>query len=96
MWRNHLAHIIGNRLGFKSSLADPDSWYKAMITTEGGEYYAYILVYVDDLLRIDKNPNRLMDLLIETYTVKPSSIGEPKVYLGADISKLYYHDNSYA
>ena len=67
-----------------------------MITSEKVEYYAYILVYVDDILIIDKNSNRFIDLLKDTYTVKPSSIGEPKVYLGADISKVYYHDNSNA
>ena len=37
-----------------------------------------------------------MDLLKNTYTVKPSSIGEPKIYLGADINKVYYSNNSYA
>ena len=37
-----------------------------------------------------------MNLLKESYKVKPSSIGEPKVYLGADISKAYYLDGSYA
>ena len=31
MWRNQLADIIGNKLGFKSSLADPDLWYKAIL-----------------------------------------------------------------
>ena len=37
-----------------------------------------------------------MNLLKENYTVKLSSIGEPKVYLGADISKAYYLDGSCA
>ena len=54
MWHNHLADIIDNKLGFKSSLVDPDLWYKPMITSEGMEYYAYILIYVDDILIIDK------------------------------------------
>ena len=94
MWCNHLADIIGNKLGFKSSLADPDLWYKVMITSKGVEYYASLLVYVDDILIIDKNPNQFMDLSKDTYLVKASSIGEPKVYLGADISKVYYHNNS--
>ena len=58
-------------------------------------YYAYILVYVDGILIIDKNLERFMNLLKENNTVKPSSIGEPKVYLGADISKVYYLDGSY-
>ena len=77
VWRNHLADIIGNKLKFKSSLADSNLWYKPMITPDGRDYYVYILVYVDDILIIDKNPQRFMDLLKNTYTVKPSSVGEP-------------------
>ena len=63
---------------------------------KGTAYYAYIFVYVNDILIIDKNPERFMNLLKENYTLKPSSIREPKVYLGADISKSYYPDGSYA
>ena len=37
-----------------------------------------------------------MNLLKENYTVKPTSIREPKVYLGADILKAYYSDGPYA
>ena len=55
-FRNHLAATLGNKLGFKSCLADPDLWYKACTDSNGYEYYAYILVYVDDLLIIDKKP----------------------------------------
>ena len=44
MWRNHLADILGNKLKFKSSLSDPDLWYKEIVSTDGVEYYAYILV----------------------------------------------------
>ena len=94
--QNHLADIIGNKLKFKSSLDDPDLWYKPMITPDGRDYYAYVLVYVNDILIIDKIPQRFMDLLKDTYTVKPSSIGQPKVYLGVDINKVYYLDGSYA
>ena len=67
-----------------------------MTAINGTAYYAYNLVYVNDILIIDKKPGRFIDLLKENYTVKPSSIGEPKVYLGADISKAYYSDGSYA
>ena len=31
-----------------------------------------------------------------SFTVKPSSIEEPKYYLGSDVGKLYYEDGSYA
>ena len=37
-----------------------------------------------------------MAMLEINYTVKTSMIGEPKVYLGADVGKLLYGDVSYA
>ena len=70
MWRNHLADVLGNKLKFRSSLLNPDLWYKEMISTEGVEYYAYILVYVDDILILDKDPERFMQILKEEYTVQ--------------------------
>ncbi|GFH50714.1 hypothetical protein CTEN210_07190 [Chaetoceros tenuissimus] len=87
-FRNHLAATLGNKLGFKSCLADPDLWYKACIDADGNEYYAYILVYVDDLLIIDKNPKRFMEKIQGDFTVKKESIGPPDRYLGADIRKV--------
>ena len=95
-FRNHLADTLGNKLGFKSSLADPDLWYKPATDASGFKYYSYILVYVDDLLIIDKVPKKFMSMIQESFTVKPSSIEEPKSYLGADINKAYYPDGSYA
>ena len=56
MWRNHLADVIGNKLNFRPSLADPDLWYRPMIAINCTIYYAYILVYVDNILIIEKNP----------------------------------------
>ena len=67
-----------------------------MIMGEGLEYYVYILVYIDDILIIDKNPDQFMNLLRDNYMVKPSSIEELKVYLGANVNKVIYSDNSYA
>ena len=37
MWRNHISGVIGNELGFKSSLSDPDLWMKASITSSGSK-----------------------------------------------------------
>ena len=95
-FRNHLAETLDNRLGYKSSLADPDLWYKPMTDETGFKYYAYILVYVDDVLIINKHPKRDMELIKSDFTVKPSSIEEPKRYLGADVNKVYYPDGSFA
>ena len=61
-----------------------------MVSTEGTEYYAHILVYIDDILILDKKPAQFMEILQKEYTVKPGSIGEPKTYLGAGISKASY------
>ena len=37
-----------------------------------------------------------MYMLESKYTVKPSSIGEPKVYIGSNVRRLLYGDGSYA
>ena len=96
MWRNHISDVIGNYLGFRSSLSDPYLWMKASITSSGSKYYAYILVYVEDILIIDKDPSKPMDTLCDNYTVKLSSIVKPKLYSGADVNKVFYPGGSYA
>ena len=53
-FQKHLAETLGNNLGFKPSLADLDLWYKLMSASNVFKYYAYILVYVDNILIIDK------------------------------------------
>ena len=95
-FRNHLASTLGNHLGFKSSLADPDLWYKPETSPQGFKYYSYVMVYVDDILIVSKDPSRYMKQIQEDFTLKPSSIGVPKSYLGADISKVYHSDGSYS
>jgi hypothetical protein len=77
-------------------LADPDLWYKPATSSSGEKYYSYILVYVDDLLIIDKDPGKFMEMVQGSFTVKPDSIEVPKSYLGADIGKVHYSDGSYA
>jgi hypothetical protein len=95
-WRNHLADILHNNMGFTSSLADPDLWFKPSIDPNGKEYYSYILVYVDDLLIIDHDPRRHMKNLQSSYTVREDTIKSPDQYLGADIGRVYFHDGSFA
>ncbi len=43
-WRNHLADVLNNKLGFQTSLADPDVWFKPATKPNGEKYYSYILV----------------------------------------------------
>ena len=48
------------------------------------------------MLIVDKDPQKYMAVLESKYMVKPSIIGEPKVYLGADVGKVLYDDGAYA
>ena len=66
-----------------------------MTDADGFEYYAYILVYVYYILLIMKYPKEVMAQIQEKIIVKPSSIEEPKSYIGDDINKRYYSDGSY-
>jgi len=75
-------------MGFTSSLADPDVWYKAETKANGDTSYSYILCYVDDVLLIHESLKKLMDMLESKYPLKFDSIGQPMVYLGANIQKL--------
>ena len=56
MWQKHFTDVIEIKFNFGSFVVDPDLWYRAMTTMCGTTYYEYILVYVDDILIIDKFP----------------------------------------
>ena len=73
-FRNCLAETLGNWIGHKSYLADPYIWYKPITDADGFEYYAYILVYVYNILLIMKYPKEAITQIWESITFKPSSI----------------------
>ena len=52
-------------LGYVSSKADPDVWLKAEMKPDGTEYYAYVIVYVDDVLHLHHDPDIFMNRLAE-------------------------------
>ena len=86
-WRLMLAQTLSD-LGYTSTKADPDVWLKAETKPNGDEYYAYILVYVDDILHIHHNPDLFMNCLEKIYRLKDNSTGEPERYLGSNIEKV--------
>ena len=66
-FRNHLADCMHNS-GYKPCRADPDLWYKPKVTeSDGFEYYAYMLLYVDNILSIDDNAAEDELLKIDKY-----------------------------
>ena len=51
-----------------------------------------VLVYVDDIMVLLHEPKQTMDAIASLYRLKEGSIGEPKIYLGANISKYQLPD----
>jgi hypothetical protein len=82
-WRVDLAATLRD-LYFSLMQADPDVWIRS-----AGTHYDMVLVYVDDILIFSKGP---MNQLGELYELKPESIKEPDVYLGANIERIQLRD----
>jgi hypothetical protein len=85
-WRADLAATLRD-LHFSSTQADPDVWIRSAETL-----YEMILVYVDDVLIFSKDPQTIMNKLGELYELKPESVKESDVYLGANIVKVQLGD----
>ena len=93
--RNHLAAGL-EHIGFKSCLGDPDLWYRPNTCPDNREVYEYVLVYTDDLLVLALNPKEILRKIDKYFTLKPESITEPNIYLGAKIRKVRIDDECYA
>jgi hypothetical protein len=92
-WRAHLAQTLHD-LGFKSSLADPDVWYKPATKPDGFQYYEYVLIYVDDILVFSHQPKITMAALGTLYRLKDGSIGKPERYLGATVKQWRFPEDT--
>ena len=69
-----------------------DVWMKPQTNPKSGEeYYAYVLVYVDDLLHIHHDPEAFMKELKGVCRLKNDSLGPPSRYLGANVEKVTGH-----
>ena len=75
-------------LGYTPCLADLDLWYKAEVRPDDGfEYYFYIICYVDDILLIHHDSLSILKIIDSYFQLKPTSIGDPDIYLGAKVTK---------
>jgi hypothetical protein len=91
-WRSFCAEVLNNDLGFKACKADNDVWMRPATKPDGTLYYEYVLVYTDDILCISTDPDKILCCLDQHFLLKPDSIGEPKQYLGASVSKFRFPD----
>jgi hypothetical protein len=86
-FRKHLGECM-RLMEYSPCLADPDLWYKAATKKDGTQYYSYILCYVDDIMVIHENPMPILQSINGFMKLKPDSIGEPDIYLGAKLKQV--------
>ena len=79
-WRTFFAASL-ETLGYKSCEADPDVFMKKECDFSGQPYWSYMLVYVDDCLLINHDPNPTMEKLKKMYKMKRDAYGRPERYL---------------
>jgi hypothetical protein len=95
-FRAHLASFM-RQMGYTSCKADPDLWYKAETRPDTGRrYYAYILCYVDDILCIHHDPMTVLNRINDYMPLKPGSVGDPDIYLGAKLRQVQLDNNVWA
>jgi len=87
VWRSHFSDTITKVFGYSLTHADYDVYIKACTCNDGTKYYSYLIIYVDDVLCIDENPEDVIDKIVSVYRVKEGSVEKPKTYLGMNIRK---------
>jgi hypothetical protein len=76
------------QMGYTSCKADPTLCLKAVTRPEDNvRYYAYIICYVDDILHTHHDPMSVMNEISGYLPLKPSSVGDPDVCLGAKLKQ---------
>jgi hypothetical protein len=87
-FRNHLADCM-RHLGWESCKADPDVWLKSEVRGDDGyHYYAYCLLYVDDILVVHHDGIKALKEIDHFFKTKPGSIRDPEFYLGAKLRQM--------
>ena len=94
---HHLRSCM-DELGFQSSRADPDVWFRlSKRTGSGDEYYEYVLLYTDDVLVISDNAEKVLrEEIGQHFVLKEESIGDPGQYLGGKLRKVTLEDGTNA
>ena len=76
-----------DKMGFASSIADPDIWLRPAVKADGEEYYEYLICYVDDVLGVSEHVKELMKEIQQDFKFKKNKIEPPSMYLGARLEE---------
>ena len=93
-WRAKLADILDN-MGYVPYESDPDIWMERAVKPSGGEYWTYMLIYVDDCLHINHNPSIDLEALSGFYRLKDGA-GALERYLDTNVDQIQLKDGSTA
>ena len=76
-------------LVYVTCIAYSDLWIKAEVTPDDRyDYYSYIICYVDFIMVIHHAASGVLTHIDKYFTLKPSYIGEPDIYLGTKLIKM--------
>ena len=76
-----------DKMNFKYSMADPYVWMWSAIKSDNEEYYEYILVYVDDIIKNSYCSKDIMNEIESTFKFTNDNTSEPEINLGARLQK---------
>jgi hypothetical protein len=86
-FRQHLADCM-RHLGYLPCKADSDVWMKPLQRDDGFKYYAYVLLYVDDVLCVHHDGMMALQEIDFYFKMKEVSMGDPDLYLGAKVRQV--------
>jgi hypothetical protein len=76
-------------LGFTSSHADPDVWFRPSKQATEEDYYEYVLLYFDDVLVISERADKVLRNKIgQHFVLSEESIGPLSIYLGGKLWEI--------
>jgi hypothetical protein len=95
-FRNHISECM-KHLGWKPYHVDHYMWMKAEICLDGGMlYWAYMFIYVYDILCMYHDYGMPLDKLDEYFKRKEGSIQVPTFYFGAKLKKTALSNDVFA
>ena len=87
-FQNHLSDFM-KHLRYTPCHANTDIWLKPMFRPSARfNYYGYILLYFDDVMVVHHDALYVLMKINNYFKLKPNSIGDPDIYLGAKLKNM--------
>ena len=86
-FRAHLGETL-NDIGFLSTKAYPDIWYRLAVKPNTFGYYKYTLCYVDNILCISHDPGIVLGQIQAVLKLKDNKIEQHRIYIGDKVVKM--------